>query len=98
MLYFLGVGREKGRDPYFRHLYRIGFDGKNLTLLTPEDAQSRRHALAVGRYFVDSYSKPDVPPVAVLRDADGQADGDAGEGGHLEAAGHGMEAADVRSP
>ena len=25
-----------------------------------------------GRYFVDSYSKPDVPPVAVLRDAAGR--------------------------
>ena len=37
-LYFLGVGKEKGRDPYFIHFYRIGFDGKNLTLLTPEDA------------------------------------------------------------
>ena len=36
-LYFLGVGREKGRDPYFIHFYRIGFDGANLTLLTPED-------------------------------------------------------------
>ena len=38
MLYFLGVGREKGRDPYFIHLYRVGFDGRNLALLTPEDA------------------------------------------------------------
>ena len=37
VLYFLGVGREKGRDPYFIHFYRIGFDGKNLALLTPED-------------------------------------------------------------
>ncbi len=40
MLYFLGVGREKDRDPYFVHLYRVDFDGKNLKLLTPEDAQS----------------------------------------------------------
>ena len=37
-IHFLGVGREKGRDPYFVHLYRVGFDGKNLQLLTPEDA------------------------------------------------------------
>src|SRR5262249_34534430 len=27
LLYFLAVGREKGRDPYFAHLYMIGFDG-----------------------------------------------------------------------
>jgi len=72
MAYFLGVGKEKGRDPYFVHLYRIGFDGKHLTLLTPEDAT---HAISLspsGRFFVDSYSKPDVPPVTVLRDADGK--------------------------
>ncbi len=38
LLYFTGVGREKGRDPYFRHLYRISFDGRGVDLLTPEDA------------------------------------------------------------
>ena len=72
MLYFLGVGREKGRDPYFVHLYRVGFDGKKLALLTPEDANHEIALSTSGRYFVDSYSKPDVPPVAVLRDADGK--------------------------
>src|SRR3989442_793394 len=35
LLYFLAVGRERGRDPYFRHLYRVGMDGGNLQLLTP---------------------------------------------------------------
>ena len=30
VLYFLGVGRETGRDPYFVHLYRIGMDGSVL--------------------------------------------------------------------
>ena len=72
MLYFLGVGKEKGRDPYFVHLYRIGFDGKNLTLLTPEDATHSITFSPSGRFFVDSYSKPDVPPVTVLRDTDGK--------------------------
>ena len=72
LLYFLGAGREKGRDPYFNHLYRVGFDGKNLSLLTPEDGTHDVSFSASGRYFVDSYSKPDVAPVAVLRDADGK--------------------------
>ena len=72
MVYFLGVGKEKGRDPYFVHLYRIGFDGKNLTLLTPEDATHSITVSPSGRFFVDSYSKPDVPPVTVLRDTDGK--------------------------
>ena len=71
-LYFLGVGREKGRDPYFIHFYRIGFDGGNLTLLTPEDGNHEVSLSASGKYFVDSYSKPDVPAVAVLRDDTGK--------------------------
>ena len=72
MLYFQGVGRERGRDPYFRHFYRVGMDGKNVQLLTPEDAD---HAVSVspsGRYFVDNYSTPDVASTSVLREATGK--------------------------
>lgn len=72
LLYFLGVGKEKGRDPYYRHFYRIGFDGKGLTLLTPEDADHEISLAPSGRVFTDSFSRPDVPPVANLRDADGK--------------------------
>ena len=66
-IYFLGVGREKRRDPYFIHFYRIGFDGKNLMLLTPDDANHEVYLSTSGKYFVDSFSKPDTPPIAVLR-------------------------------
>jgi dipeptidyl aminopeptidase/acylaminoacyl peptidase len=71
-VYFIGVGKEPGRDPYFQHLYRIGLDGKSLTLLTPEDAN---HAISFSpseRFFVDRYSRPDVPPITVLRDSAGK--------------------------
>ncbi len=71
-LYFEANGKEKGRDPYFSHFYRIGFDGKNLQLLTPEDANHNISLSTDGKYFVDNYSKPDVPPVAVLRDMNGK--------------------------
>jgi len=71
-LYFVAVGREQGRDPYFRHLYRVGMDGKNLQLLTPEDADHDVSLSPSGRFFVDTYSKPDVPPVSQVRDADGK--------------------------
>jgi dipeptidyl aminopeptidase/acylaminoacyl peptidase len=70
-LYFVAVGKEKGRDPYFRHLYRIGMDGRNLQLLTPADADHDVTLSPSGKFFVDVYSKPDVPPVAELRDASG---------------------------
>src|ERR1019366_5872510 len=72
VIYFQGVGKEKGRDPYFVHFYSVGFDGKNQKLLTPDDGN---HGVALspsGRYFVDTWSKPDVPPVVVLRDNTGR--------------------------
>jgi dipeptidyl aminopeptidase/acylaminoacyl peptidase len=72
LIYFVAVGREAGRDPYYKHLYRVGFDGSHPTLLTPENADHEIFFAPSGRYFVDSYSRPDVPPVAVLRDADGK--------------------------
>ena len=71
-LYFLADGREKGRDPYFSHFYRVGFDGKNHSLLTPEDANHEISLSPSGRFFFDSCSKPDAPPLVVLRDADGK--------------------------
>ena len=72
VLYFEANGREKGRDPYFTHFYRIDMDGKNLTLLTPEDGNHQVTLSRDGSYFVDTYSKPDVPPVTVLRDLTGR--------------------------
>ena len=72
LLYFIADGREKGRDPYFHHLYRVGFDGGGLTLLTPEDANHEVTFSPSGRYIVDNYSKPDSPPVSVLRDSGGK--------------------------
>ncbi len=71
-LYFLGVGHEKGRDPYFVQFYKIGFDGAGLTLLTPENANHDVSLSPSGLYFVDSYSTPEVPPVSVLRDTNGK--------------------------
>jgi dipeptidyl aminopeptidase/acylaminoacyl peptidase len=71
-VYFLGVGHEKGRDPYFVHLYRAGFDGANPTLLTPEDATHDISLSPAGDYFVDSYSSPVAPSIAVLRDPAGK--------------------------
>lgn len=71
MLYFLANGREKGRDPYFSHFYRVDFAGKTVQLLTPEDGNHNVSLSPDGKYFSDNYSKPDVPPVSVLRDMSG---------------------------
>ena len=70
-VFFLGAGREPG-DPYFRHFYRVKLDGSGLKPLSPEDADHQISVSPSGRYFVDVYSKPDVPPVSLLRDAQGK--------------------------
>jgi dipeptidyl aminopeptidase/acylaminoacyl peptidase len=70
-VYFLAVGREKG-NPYFSYLYRAGFDGKKLSLLTPEPGNHEVSFSPSGKFFVDSYSQPDVPPISVLRDQNGK--------------------------
>jgi dipeptidyl-peptidase 4 len=62
VVYFKAGGREKGRDPYFSHFYSVGFDGKNLKLLTPED----------GNHDITVYSQPNVPAVSVLKDLSGK--------------------------
>lgn len=72
VLYFNANGREEGRDPYFSHFYSIGIDGKGMKLLTPEDGNHQIQLSPDGRYFIDNYSTPDVPPVAVLRKMNGE--------------------------
>ncbi|WP_414636575.1 S9 family peptidase [Arenimonas sp.] len=69
-LWFRGVGKERGRDPYFQHFYKIGFDGKGLTLLTPEDADHEVLMSSDGKYFVDTWSTVATAPVTTLRRSD----------------------------
>src|SRR3989441_4665983 len=71
-IYFTGQGIEKGRDPYYRFLYRIGFDGRGQTLLTPEDADHQVTMAPDGASVIDSYSTPVTPPLTVLRDRNGR--------------------------
>ena len=70
VLYFLAGGREPG-NPYFSHFYKIGFDGKHLKSLTPEEGNHQISLSPSENYFVDNYSKPDVAPVSVLRNMNG---------------------------
>lgn len=72
VLYFNANGREAGRDPYFSHFYSVKFDGSGLKLLTPEDGNHQVSFSPDEKYIVDTYSKPDVPPVTVLRDMSGK--------------------------
>jgi dipeptidyl-peptidase-4 len=70
-IYFLAVGKQAGRDPYFAALYRVNFDGTGLKLLTPEDADHDVTMSPDGRAMVDVASTPEAPGTAVVRDDDG---------------------------
>jgi dipeptidyl aminopeptidase/acylaminoacyl peptidase len=70
-IYFMAVGKEAGRDPYFAALYRIHFDGTGMKLLTPEDADHAVTFSPDGRTFVDVASTPTTPQRAVVRDDEG---------------------------
>lgn len=66
-IYFLASGKEKGRNPYYQHLYSVSFNGKNLKLLTPENLHHQISLSPDGQYFVDNYSTVNIPTTSVLR-------------------------------
>ena len=69
-IYFLGSNREPG-DPYFQYLYRVNFDGTELTNLTPEIANHQISWSESAEYFSDVYSTPNTAPVSVVRNKAG---------------------------
>ncbi len=71
-VYFTGVGREPGVDPYFQQLYRVRLDGTGLTRLSPEDSDHLVWGSPSGRYFLDVHSRRDTVPTAVVRGPDGR--------------------------
>ncbi len=63
-----GVGRETGRNPYWRHLYRVPLDGGAPLLLTPEALDHEVTVSGDGKWAIDAMSSPTVPTRTVLRD------------------------------
>lgn len=66
-VYFTARGREPGRDPYFRQLYRAKLDGSAVELLTPENGDHLIAPSPDGKYLVDVVSRPDTIPISLLR-------------------------------
>jgi dipeptidyl aminopeptidase/acylaminoacyl peptidase len=67
-LWFNAVGKEKGQDPYFSHLYKVGLDGKGFVSLTPDNGTHTAQISPDGKYIIDTFSQPDVAPETTLRD------------------------------
>ena len=51
----------EGKDPYFQHYYRINLDGSGLTPLTSVDANHTVEFSSDMQFFVDHYSRVDLP-------------------------------------
>ena len=62
---------DAGKDPYLQHYFRVDFDGGNLTRLTQADAWHDVAFSSDMAYYLDTYSRVDLPPVSELRRADG---------------------------
>lgn len=72
LIYFTALGRAAG-NPYDRHFYRIGFDGRGLTDLTPQNGDHDIAWAPDGSYFLDTHQSIATPPVTTARALDGRA-------------------------
>ncbi len=66
-IYFRASGMTPGIDPYFVHYYRVNFDGTGLTPLTEGNANHTVVSSPDGMFFIDTWSRVDMPPVSQLR-------------------------------
>jgi dipeptidyl aminopeptidase/acylaminoacyl peptidase len=62
----MSTRRNSDEDPYYVHGYKIGFDGTGLTPLTPVKADHTLQYSRDGKYYIDTYSRLDLPPVVEL--------------------------------
>jgi dipeptidyl aminopeptidase/acylaminoacyl peptidase len=72
LVYFVANAREAGEDPYYQHMYRVGLDGRGITLLDPGEFDHRVSMGESNRFFVDNYSRVNTIPAAALYDARGR--------------------------
>lgn len=70
-LFFYGYGRQPGVNPYYAFVYSVRMSGKDLSLLTPENATHNVFMGPQGKYMVDTYSRIDSEPRIVVRSVKG---------------------------
>ena len=68
VVYFTGMGREKGENPYYQHLYSVSLDGGEVKLLNKGNHFHDPIVDDACRYFVDNYSRVDTIPETALYD------------------------------
>jgi dipeptidyl aminopeptidase/acylaminoacyl peptidase len=66
-VWFRASGMYPGKDPYFIHYYRINLDGSGLTTFTEADANHALRFSGDGQFYLDRYSRVDLPTVLEVR-------------------------------
>ena len=66
-IWFRASGMNPEQDPYFIHYYRIDFDGTGLVAYTEADGMHEVTFSPNREFYVDQWSRVDLPPVAELR-------------------------------
>jgi dipeptidyl aminopeptidase/acylaminoacyl peptidase len=66
-IYFRALAMNKNQDPYFVHFYRINFDGTGLVTYTEADGTHNVDWSPSRKYYVDTYSRVDLPTIVELR-------------------------------
>ncbi|HYE19572.1 MAG TPA: DPP IV N-terminal domain-containing protein [Tepidisphaeraceae bacterium] len=68
-VWFMAGGIRPGHDPYYTHFARADLDGGNVTVLTEGDGNHAIKWQPGDAYFIDTFSRVDLPPVHELRSA-----------------------------
>jgi dipeptidyl-peptidase 4 len=68
-VWFRASGRNAGQDPYLMHFYRVNFDGSGLVALTEGNGNHSLEYSPDGKFYIDTWSRVDAPPVNELRRA-----------------------------
>ena len=66
-IWFRANGMNPEQDPYFIHYYRIDFDGTGLVAYTEGDGMHEVTFSPDRRFYIDQWSRVDLPPIAELR-------------------------------
>ncbi len=66
-IWFRAGGIRAGQDPYHIHFCRVNFDGTELTVLTEGDGTHQADFSPDRKFFTDTWSRVDAPPVTELR-------------------------------
>jgi dipeptidyl aminopeptidase/acylaminoacyl peptidase len=66
-IWFLASGLREKEDPYHEHLCRVNFDGGGFQQLTKGDGNHHIEFSPDRAFFIDTWSRADMPPIIELR-------------------------------